>query len=61
MTILDMFLAVSAALLINSGVTRAIGEISWHLHKRKHGSILDSIIWDEPKPKVKAKKAKVKA
>ena len=56
-----MFLAVSAALLINSGVTRAISEISWHLHKRKHGSILDSIIWDEPKPKVKAKKAKVKA
>ena len=53
-----MFLAVSAALLINSAVTRAIGEISWHLHKRKHGSILDSIIWDEPK--VKAKKPKVK-
>ena len=61
MTILDMFLAVSAALLINSGVTRAFGEISWYLHKRKHGSFLDSIDWDEPKPKVKAKKAKVKA
>lgn len=56
-----MFLAVSAALLVNSLVTRAIGELSWHLHKRKHGSIIDNIIWDEPKPKVKAKKAKVKA
>lgn len=54
-----MFLAVSAALLINSGVTRAIGEISWYLHKRKHGSFLDSIEWaPEAKPKVKAKKAK---
>jgi hypothetical protein len=61
MTILDMFFAVSAALLINSAVTRAISEILWYLHKRKHGSILNSIIWDEPKPKVKAKKAKVKA
>ena len=61
MTIVDMFLAVSAALLINSAVTRTISEISWHLHKRKHGSILDSIVWDEPQPKVKAKKAKAKA
>jgi len=61
MTILDMFFAVSAALLINSLVTRTISEISWHLHKRKHGSILDSIIWDEDEPKVKAKKRKVKA
>jgi len=59
MTIVDMFLAVSAALLINSGVTRAVGEISWYLHKRKHGSFLDSIEWaPEAKPKVKAKKAK---
>jgi len=47
MTILDMFLAVAAALVLQDIISRIISEISYHIHIKKHNSILDRLKLDE--------------
>lgn len=47
MTILDMFLAVAAALVLQDIISRIISEIFYRIHVKKHGSILDRLKLDE--------------
>ena len=43
MTIWNLFLAVTLALVVNDIIKRIISEVSWYFHKKKHGSIIDRL------------------
>lgn len=41
MTTWNIFIAVAGALVTRDIVARIIGEISYYLHRKKHGSLVD--------------------
>jgi hypothetical protein len=47
MTMWNLFWTITAALVIKDTIFRIIEDVSWYFHKKKHGSILDSIMYDE--------------
>jgi hypothetical protein len=49
MTTWNVFIAVAGALVVRDVIARIINEVSYYLHVKKHGSILDRLDWDEDK------------
>jgi hypothetical protein len=49
MTTWNVFIAVASALVVRDVIARIISEVSYYLHVKKHGSILDRLDWDEDK------------
>lgn len=43
MTTLNLFAAVLSALLVNNAIEKIIAEVSWRIHKKKHGSLFDKL------------------
>ena len=43
MTTGHLFAAVLSALLVNEAVQKIIAEVSWRIHKKKHGSLWDKL------------------
>jgi hypothetical protein len=41
MTTGDLFIALLGALVIKDIIIRALDDLSWRLHKKKHGSLID--------------------
>jgi hypothetical protein len=41
MTAGDLFIALLGALVIKDIIIRALDDLSWRLHKKKHGSLIE--------------------